>query len=145
MWGLFGVCGGLVVSKIKIEGFSVVEVGNPFHDRGYSFDQNVYFLRSLVHFSRLWFWGSGELFYQSHFLKIRPSYIFAGALSLDHGAHFQDLGSGIFDWPPWIFSTSSFWFRRELLTQSKIKLNPSFKSTSLKNPKLNIKVTFTKK
>ena len=40
----FGVCEGLVVSKIKIEGFFVVEVGNLFHDRGYSFDQNVYFL-----------------------------------------------------------------------------------------------------
>ena len=58
--------GGLVVSKIKIEGFSVVEVGNLFLDHGYSFDQNVYFLRSRVHFSRLRFLGSGGAFFANH-------------------------------------------------------------------------------
>ena len=44
VWPVLRFYGGLVVSKIKIEGFSVVEVGNPFLDHGYSFDQNVYFL-----------------------------------------------------------------------------------------------------
>ena len=40
---------------------------------------------------------------------------------------------------PLDFSYEPFHFRRELLTQSKIKLNPSFKSTSLKKLKIKIK------
>ena len=118
----------------------MVEVGNLFLDRGYSFDQNVYFLRSWVHFSRLRFLGSGGSFFrQSHFLKISPSYIFAGALSLDHGAHFQDLGSGTFDWPPYIFPRSPFTFAESFLLNQKSSSTPLL-NQPLKNLKTNIKV-----